>query len=335
MNRRKTTPLIISIVAAVLGALLLMTYAKSNSKSAPKERTVALVRAKARIPKDTPLAALTADNNVFVEEVQIPESAAVPGALTIQALKTITPPDQLALSDISPGETILPARFAPRTDVEKEKVPDAQGKLQITVALNSERVLNGFDLRPGDKVAVIATLAGKQTARDPKVAPTTTIPGEAPLAPEQSTKIILRKVTLIRLIAPAGVAPSTVPGSVAVDPSIVEGHWYAKLAVTPEEAQKVVYAMQVGGGSVWLALDPDSVSTEDTPFWNPDATNGDNIFLPVITAPANPVVGGPTTSKAPTAPAPAAPASTVARAAAPGAPARPGQPAAASPTTVK
>jgi Flp pilus assembly protein CpaB len=335
VNRRKTTPLIISIVAAVLGAILLMTYAKSNSKSAPKEPTVAVVRAKALIPKDTPLTALTALNSGLIEEVPIPVSAAVPGAVTLQGLKSI-PPDQLALSDISVGETILPARFAARAQVEKEKLPEAQGKLQITVALASERVLNGFDLKPGDKVALIATLAANPF-NNKSAAPTTTILGETPKQPEQATKIIL---TLIRLIAPAGIAPTTIPGSVpAADPSIVEGHWYAKLAVTPEEAQKVVYAAQVGGGTVWLALDPDSVPTEDSnPFWNPEPTDATNIFRPVVTAPLNPLAGTTTTVAAAAGAAP----TTVTTAAA-GKPTRPGQPVAAkpapttlgAPTTVK
>lgn len=148
--QRRLIAAIAAVVLAGIGAILLFNYV-SNADTramAGQEPTEVLV-----VTTQVPSGTLGSQMGGFVTKRLLPKSAIAPGALT--NLDTVQ--DLATTIELEVGEQVMAARFAaPGTSASGEvQVPNDMQ--QISIQLEPQRVVGGT-LKPGDKVAVYATM---------------------------------------------------------------------------------------------------------------------------------------------------------------------------------
>ncbi len=307
MNRRKLIGIVASVAVALVGTMVLISYAGSSSPAPVaepvKEEVVKVVTAKdANIPAGTTGAALAG----MVELVDTPRSQ-VDGraALTLESLT-----GKIVRTEILAKTQVLEAALTTEpTAVALTAAPGtsswADDLIEISIDLPSVRALRG-KLNIGDRVVIYASFVPRSEAENFGV--THTLAYDVPIsACEIAPNVPCSSQT---------VTPVTVAGQV---PVVASGNVSLGLMVTPEAAEKIVFASI--RGDLWLGRHPRVAdSTYSVPA---EATSGGNVLLnppsvnplgrtelaltePTTTVPgANPAVPGanPAAPGDPTAPA--------------------------------
>ena len=233
--RRRVIVIIIAVAIAALGTALLVGAAgRQHDEQLAEARSTSVLVATDRIEPGTPGAAAEAS----VTLAEVPQTALVPGVLTnlgdVAGLQ--------ALGPILPGQQIVSGQWgtAPSSPLR----PPA-GTLGLAVQLGDPQRVAGF-VAPGSRVAVFATVAAADT--------TGSTVGSV-------TRVLLPSVTVL------GVGGSTVTtrtteesGETSTEqvPSAV-----LTLALTPAQAERVVYA--VTEGQIYLGLLGEKVRAEAGP----------------------------------------------------------------------
>jgi pilus assembly protein CpaB len=209
---------------------------------------------------------------------QVPARLVQAGALT--DLDQVA--DQVAASDLQPGDQLLAARLAAK-DVVTDEVSD---KVQISALLEAERAVGGA-LKKGDLVGVYLSFdpfdvdvsgqeidAGSDLPADASallapIGDETTEPEatEAAVAPTKTpnvSRLEFRNVLVTNVQTTS--APVTSSDETSEDePSIaqVSGTQYVvTIALSPEQSERFVFAKEFG--KVWLSLDPATVADDGT-----------------------------------------------------------------------
>jgi pilus assembly protein CpaB len=245
---------------AGVGTAALAAYVNSaEARALAGEQLVEVYVANVLIPAGTP--AEEVDRFVTVERVPL-KVKAQGAAESLPALAgTVTAVDLL------PGEQLLTARFVQRSEFADRElgvdIPD--NMVEVTVELEPQRAAGGL-LSPGQMVMVIASY-------DPFEVSRTVIPvdGEAVPLPSavaddvsgstpNTTDHLLRKVLVTAVQDRGGTTADEEDQRLTIAP---EGTVFVTLAVSPRDANKVVFGAEFG--QLWLAIERETVPEADEP----------------------------------------------------------------------
>ena len=140
------------MLLAGVGAVLLLSYVgKADLRAMAGMETVKVLVVEKRVPEGTPAEKLTG----LVTVKTLPVKAVASG--TLSNLDPIR--GRVATTDLQPGEQLLASRFIdPALLVDPNEVKIPRGMQQVSIALESQRVLGG-ELTPGTSVGVFVSLA--------------------------------------------------------------------------------------------------------------------------------------------------------------------------------
>lgn len=141
-NKRRIIGVLAAAVLATIGTIALIGYVQSaKDKALAEEELVDVYVVDRLVPQGAAAATITA--SVSLE--QVPARLQQPGAIT--DLDDVG--DQVAASDLQPGDQLLTARLVPKDEVAEE----LEDKVEVAALLTAERAVGGA-LEPGDLVGV-------------------------------------------------------------------------------------------------------------------------------------------------------------------------------------
>ena len=149
---RRLIAAIAAMLLAGVGAVLLLSYVgTADLRAMAGMETVKVLVVEKRVPEGTPAEKLTG----LVRVKTLPARAVATG--TLSSLQPIS--GRVATTDLQPGEQLLAGRFIdPALLVDPNEVKIPKGMQQVSIALESQRVLGG-ELKPGAAVGVFVSLA--------------------------------------------------------------------------------------------------------------------------------------------------------------------------------
>lgn len=228
---------VVAVLLAVVGAVLILTYAQGADQRAVKnlDPVAVLVVTKA-IPAGASLE--TVKTSVTVEQL--------PGtAVAKTALKNLDDSaGKVTAVDLVPGEQLMAERLVAPEDSKASGVVKVPAGLQeVSFQLDPQRVVGGR-LEPGDHVGIF--LSKKSGALEAK-------------PDKETTQLSIHKVLVTALQrAPEGAASKPAPSASATadprDVTLPTGSLIVTVAVNDINADKIVFASEFG--SVWLSKEP-------------------------------------------------------------------------------
>ncbi len=230
---RRTLLLIAALVVALLGTVLVFLYAQNAEERAQAgQQPVQVLVAKTTIPAGTTGAAASA-NGAF-ELTSVPQANVVPGALS-----DATPlADQLALATVFAGQQIIAPQWGTQGQSAGLVLP--AGKIALSVQLGDPERVAGF-VSPGSEVVIF-------TAGTPTVATTGAPAGQA------TVRTLLAKIQVLA-VGPTVVGSKPNPdgsgSGTSANPEQIPTA-ILTLAVTQDEAQKIIFASGRGGSGFTL-----------------------------------------------------------------------------------
>ena len=237
--RRRLLAAAAALVLAVVGALVLVGYARdADSRAMAGMKTVQVLVVDQPVAAGTPGDQLSA----LVRTELLPVKAAADGR--VEDLDDLR--GQVATVDLQPGEQLLAGRFAAPEHLRAPGTVDVpQGLQEISVLLEPQRAMGGR-LAAGDTVGVFVS----------QVLPDGT----------GQTHVVLHSVLVTQVQgAPAAPEPDAAEedsaGAAPAESLMVT------LALTAQQAEPVVYAAE--HGSLWLSLEPEGAVTDGTRVLDP------------------------------------------------------------------
>lgn len=227
MAIRRLIAAIAAVLLAGVGAVLLLSYVgKADLRAMAGMETVKVLVVEKRVLEGTPAEKLSG----LVTVKTLPVKAVASG--TLSNLDPIR--GRVATTDLQPGEQLLASRFIdPALLVDPNEVKIPKGMQQVSIALESQRVLGG-ELTPGTSVGVFISLA-KEDER-----------------PAQ-THLVLNKV-LVSKVQRAATSAQQQEGGAPNSAGLQEGTLMVTLAMTAPNAEKIVFGAE--HGKIWLSLEP-------------------------------------------------------------------------------
>lgn len=233
MARRKAL-LALALVVALFGTAAVFTYVQSvDERAIADAQPVEVLVAKELIPVGT--TGQQASEQGLLSLLTVPRKATPLGVLSdIQPIA-----EDVALSDIFPGEMLLQAKFGDQQSTGALAIP--AGKMAISVELGDPQRVAGF-VQPGSEVAVFVTFETEPQAP----APTSGQPGLVGTA-GQATRLLLPRLPVV------AVGPTTLKtlsrraddsGDQPVAQEEVIPTAILTVAVSQAEAEKLVHAAQ-------------------------------------------------------------------------------------------
>ena len=278
-NKRRIIGILVALVLAIVGTVALVGYVQSaKDKALAQERLVEVYVVDKLVPKGA--GAETIKASVSVEE--IPARLEQPGAIT--SLKDVG--DNVAATDLQPGDQLLEARLVPKDEVAEE----IEDKVQVSAMLTPERAVGG-SLKEGDLVGVYLSFDPfelDKAGQDPETADaaeTTDGPQAADTADTESTQNSSsdddddeeedderQTPNMTRLefqhVLVTNVQTTSTPvmpdESDQEDPveQVSGAQYVVTLALSSEQSERFVFATEFG--HVWLSNQPATVSDDGT-----------------------------------------------------------------------
>lgn len=251
---RRTLLLVAALVVAALGTVLVFFYAQNAENAAQQGQTlVRVLVAKTQIDIGTTGAAASA-NGAFTEQ-QVPKANVVSGAVSDAAPLA----SQVALVPIFPGQQIISQQWGATATTSGLSLP--AGTIAMSVQLGDPERVAGF-VQPGASIAIMAFGQAK--------AATGATPGQA------SVRTLLAGIPVIAVGPTTVVSKTTASGTSANTEQIPTA--ILTLAVTQQQAEKIVYASGNVSGSTFSGLyfalmDKNSKITPNDP-----GVTADNLF---------------------------------------------------------
>lgn len=221
-----------AVVLAIIGAVLIVTYAQGADQRAMKDMdpTGVLVVVKA-VPAGSSLDVVR--TSVTVQ--QVPATA-----VSKSALKNLdASAGKVAAVDLVPGEQLLAERLVAPEDSKSSgaaKVP--AGLQEVTFELEAKRVVGGR-LEAGDHVGIGFSFgAGADKTK----------PGEP------TSQITLRKVLVTAVQRAPQPSPKAAEGVNPQDTTLPQGLFMVTVAVNDIDATKIIYSSN--NGDLWLTKEP-------------------------------------------------------------------------------
>lgn len=233
--RRRLLAAIAALLLAVVGALVLVAYARGADRRALEgEASVPVYVVTAPIAKGTDASAL--GDKVKAELVPAKTAAAD----RVRFLHDLT--GKVATVDLEPGEQLLSSRFSSPSSLQAAgTVALPKGDGEVSIQLDPERAVGG-KVASGDKVGVYVSY---------KLPDGTGV-----------THVVLHGVLITDVqggiaAQAAAKAAGTQPAASSASQTVM-----VTLALTSKEAEPVVWGME--HGTVWLALEPNGADTSGT-----------------------------------------------------------------------
>lgn len=235
---RRLVILLVAVLLAALGAAMVWLYVQNLQAGVDEEEQPTLV-----LVAQTPIAAGTtgaaAQEAGAFTTIEVPAYAVAQGALADPSSIV----DQVALVPIAQGEQILASKFGTPGDQSAFTIPE--GKLAASVQLSDPARVAGF-IRPSSEVAIFVTLTAPVDGVEGQPQTRVVLPRIEILATGQTT------VQSITTTTPEGEAQTEqIPAAILT------------LALTQEEAQKVIFAQSQG--ELYFGLLNDASATEVGP----------------------------------------------------------------------
>jgi pilus assembly protein CpaB len=220
----------LALVMATLATVGVFLYTQNADKGQPVGEMVAVVVSNVDIPGNTNLNVLITDDQFKI--IQVPEVAVVEGAVTsVDQLR-----DKTNSLPILAGEQIPVARIQGEGTVPGGALGIPNGHEAITVSVDAPRAVAGA-IGVGDNLTVYGTYTGFQSPAGKKIPTMTTV--LVPLA------------EVLAVYQPNYGDSGTLGTSGSQRGS---GTISLTLALTPTDAQRMVFTMETG--SVWFGLLP-------------------------------------------------------------------------------
>ena len=221
-----------AVVLAIIGAVLIITYAQGADQRAMKDMdpTGVLVVAKA----------VPAGSSVDVVRASVTVQQVPATAVSKSALKNLdASAGMVAAVDLVPGEQLLAERLVAPEDAKSSgtaKVP--AGLQEVTFELEAKRVVGGR-LEAGDHVGIGFSFgAGADKSK----------PGEP------TSQITLRKVLVTAVQRAPQPSPKASDGTNPQDTTLPQGLFMVTVAVNDIDATKIIYSSN--NGDLWLTKEP-------------------------------------------------------------------------------
>ena len=220
----------LALVMATLATVGVFLYTQNADKGQPVGEMVAVVVSNVDIPGNTNLNVLITDDQFKI--IQVPEVAVVEGAVTsVDQLR-----DKTNSLPILAGEQIPVARIQGEGTVPGGALGIPNGHEAITVSVEAPRAVAGA-IGVGDNLTVYGTYTGFQTPAGKKI-PT-------------MTSVLVPLAEVLAVYQPNYGDSGTLGTSGSQRGS---GTISLTLALTPVDAQRMVFTMETG--SVWFGLLP-------------------------------------------------------------------------------
>jgi pilus assembly protein CpaB len=237
--RRRLLAALAALVLAVVGAVVLVAYARGADARAmagmTTERVLVVVK---HVPEGTPAAQL----GDLVRTETLPARAAVSGR--VQDLRDLA--GKVTTTDLEPGEQLLAGRFAAASDLRTPgTVAVPKGDQELSVLLEPQRAAGGR-LAAGDHVGVYVSYK---------------LPDGTGVTDAVLHDVLVTQLQGASAPAPASDAAQKTDGKAASGPAPVQS-LMVTLAVTAKAGEPIVWGME--HGTVWLSLEPDGADTSGT-----------------------------------------------------------------------
>jgi pilus assembly protein CpaB len=241
-----------AVLLAALGTFVLVQYVRgAEDRALAGEELANVYVITSAVPAGTAAEALPA--HVRLEQVPVKVRSA-DAVTNLGSLK-----GQVAAIDLVPGEQLLTGRMVKPEDRPigvTSQVPP--GHVEVTVELDPIRAMGGR-VRAGDTVAVLASfdpfdLQGAVLEVDGGEAQQVQVSGKTP----NTTHLIVHEVVVTSVQTAATAAAEEKKTADAIP----EGKLLVTLAVSPADAERVVFTAEFG--KLWLAGEGDGVVTDGT-----------------------------------------------------------------------
>ena len=230
MYQRRTLGVVAAIVLALLGTLGLVGYVQgAKDRAVAGEKLVTVYVANDKIAAGTPLEKLTS----LVTTEKVP--AKVRATDAVARLKSMK--GKVTSIELVKGEQIVASRFVAATAATKNAKGVPAGFFGASFALDPELALGG-QIRAGDHVAIVGTIAGNGTEADTSAV----IAGNV-------------LVTSVQIDGSNGDNPKR--REVTAAPT---GKFFVTFALTEADLAKVVAS--ANSGRMWLAENPQAGPTQ-------------------------------------------------------------------------
>lgn len=237
--RRRLLAAFAALVLAVVGALVLVAYARGADR-----RALAGVASVPVYVVTAPIAKGTAATDLGgkVQAELVPAKAAA--ADRVHFLHDLT--GKVATVDLEPGEQLITSRFASPSSLQAAgTVATPKGDSELSIQLDAERALGGR-VAAGDKVGVYVSY---------KLPDGTGV-----------THVVLHGVLVTQVQGGTAAGSDSKNGTQTAASSAAQTIMVT-FALTAKEAEPVVWGME--HGTVWLALEPDGADTGGTTVIGP------------------------------------------------------------------
>jgi pilus assembly protein CpaB len=261
--RRRTIALGFAVVFALMATGLVWWYVDSLKGEMERDaQEVTVLVARADIPGRTK-GDLAVSKNLVVEQ-RVAQEAAAPGALTAASQLV----GRIIQADVAEGQQIVTSQVVtPEDEGLAFRIP--QGMRAAAVSVSRVDAVGGM-IRPGDRVDVIATfdyevfnqanVSAGQVLSPEQIAQVSAATGlDLGASKAAITRMILTQVEVLRIdpVDDIAASESTQPGG--KDTPETPDRPVVVLLVTPEDAEKVVFAEQQGRISLSLVPAEDEI----------------------------------------------------------------------------
>lgn len=230
--------IVVAVALAAVGAVGVLAYARSaDQRAVAGQETVEVYVSTREVPAGT--TAAEAIEGGLLQTSLVAAKGVPDGALTEVTDETA---EQVAMSTIAPGEIVLARRFGSQTAVQDALVVP-EGLVAVTVELSDPARVGPF-LRPGSTIAVYDTFTTRNPA-DNDMSPN----GALQLSRADEGKVNATRVLIPRVdVLAVGEQTRTTQSSEGDGTQQTEQTPKAlvTLAVTPEDAPRLVHGTQTG-----------------------------------------------------------------------------------------
>ena len=270
-NKRRIVGLVAAMLLALVGTVSLVAYVRSaKDQAVAQEELVDVYVVDEFVPKGADPD--TIKSSVDIE--QVPARLIQTGAVTnLDAIG-----DQIAASDLQPGDQLLTARLG----LEETVSDEITDKVQISTLLEAQRAVGGA-IQKGDLVGVYVSfdpfdsdvsgepVEAADTAEPAALDAFGSVPAEAASSEESIgsamtpnlSRLEFRNVLVTNVQTTSEPVTSSTEGDDEPTIAQVSGTQYVvTLAMSPEESERFIFATEFG--RVWLSLDPAGVGDDGT-----------------------------------------------------------------------
>lgn len=243
---RRSIAFLLAVILALVAAISIVSYLRGIETAVAEEnRAVTGYVATGEIEAGTLID--SAIQQGLVEERPVPRSLVAPGAIT--DLSQVQ--GRLVNATILPGDQLVVGRFAaPGDGVQVLTIPEGHQAMSVEVGVPPG--VAGY-VNKGDHVSVLAFLT--VPTEDDDETTTTTDPAAGTITTEQATEersqYVLQDVEVLA-VGQRVVTPPAEEGQTQAPQPVTSV--LATFAVTPDEAERLLYANQAG--VLWMTLLP-------------------------------------------------------------------------------